>query len=362
MPADPQPVEVALPSRSPLWMVIREPSITRLIEYLDQCRARIERAPDGEHELAFSRRQLEEVREAFARAICRGESKLHQLAGLLCETLFPPGWEIQSVVVGEVEATRERFMLMQQLAPEALLSQTDLDLGNRLVRRLKFQHAEEAWSRANLVANFVEYLPHAANAAGVHKLITRIKAEEEIWNKVVDEIFHLDELVQRDKKLRHMSRFIKDVFGIKLVVGELGEVRLLHDMLTRLSFPSSLLERHGVMPTAASSRLPFVEVKDYLGDTERKQSGWEAIKSVVVWGGETIEIQIQALPNYHRERERLTQESHAGFKRSREGLRQEVARTNPLFGFYQSLLRWLFLSPQGVPAPEFKRLRVVVSA
>ena len=35
------------------------------------------------------------------------------------------------------------------------------------------------------------------NEWGVFKCISRIKAEEEIWNKVVDEIFEIDNLVKR---------------------------------------------------------------------------------------------------------------------------------------------------------------------
>ena len=49
-------------------------------------------------------------------------------------------------------------------------------------------------------------------------MISRIKAEEEIWNKVCDEIFRIDELLERDKKLRALSRYVKDVFGVKVVV------------------------------------------------------------------------------------------------------------------------------------------------
>ena len=59
------------------------------------------------------------------------------------------------------------------------------------------------------------------NEWGVFKCISRIKAEEEIWNKVVpvlvelkftwnlevvDEIFEIDNIVKREKQLRHLSR------------------------------------------------------------------------------------------------------------------------------------------------------------
>ncbi len=325
-------------------MVTREPRINQLIAYLSDMREAIQAAPDARHELRFEREELEQVRESFAAVIRKGEKKLHVLAELLCRRLFVSDYDLESVVVGEVEATRERFMLTQPLSRTVLYGLTDLDLGNMQVRRLRFQH-DDVWSSASLVANFVEYQPRQLNPHGVHKLITRIKAEEELWNKVVDEIFHLDQIVERDKKLRHLSRFIKDVFGIKIVVGEEDEVRRLHEALLSLRWTEEELGRHHVR-----GQMDFFETKDYLAD--QKRTGWQAIKSAVAWAGETFEIQIQPMPNYHRERERLTQESHAGFKRSRESVRQQVAADIPLFGFYQSLLRWLFLSPR-TPPPQF---------
>ena len=91
----------------------------------------------------------------------------------------------------------------------------------------------------------------------------------------------------------------------------------------------------------------------------RKETGWEAIKSVFRWWDSTIEVQVQPLWNYHQEREYLTRESHAGFKERRETLRNQVAGAVPLFGFYRDLLRWLFLSP-AEPAPAFEAVEIVL--
>ena len=100
------------------------------------------------------------------------------------------------------------------------------------------------WSRARLVANVVEYQPEAINDWRVYKIISRIKAEEQIWNKVVDTIFGLDRLVQLDKQLRHLNRFVKDVFGVKIVVGDEDGVRALHESLLALRWSPDALERH----------------------------------------------------------------------------------------------------------------------
>ena len=70
-----------------------------------------------------------------------------------------------------------------------------------------------------------------------------------------------------------------------------------------------------------------------------------------------LEIQVQPLRNFYRERERLSQESHSEFKSRRESLRDQIASQEPLFGFYRDLLQWLFVSPES-EAPRFRRVQV----
>ena len=55
------------------------------------------------------------------------------------------------------------------------------------------------------------------------------------------------------------------------------------------------------------------------------------------------------MSNFLHERERLTRESHASFKSTRDRVRDEVAARIPLFSFYRSLLRWLFVDPTQAP-------------
>ena len=104
------------------------------------------------------------------------------------------------------------------------------------------------------------------NQWGIHKMISRIKAEEQIWNKVVDSIFGFDSLVNADKQLRHLGGFVKDVFGVKAVVGDAEAVRALHDALLKLQWPAAVLEKHGVPLLDRTSRLEFIEIKDYMAD------------------------------------------------------------------------------------------------
>jgi hypothetical protein len=343
---------------SPLWLVTREPLLNGLVVYLDEMRRRMIAAPDAVHTFEFSRSDLDEIRKAFARMIRQGEEKLHRVCELLCDTFLDSHYTLQSVVVGEVDSSHERFTLSQTIAPTDLYSQTDLDLGNRQLQRLRYLDGG-TWSRASLVANFVEYQPAAATAWGIHKFISRIKAEEQIWNKVVDAIFGLDRLVRLDKQLRHLGHFVKDVFGVKIVVGDADAARALHDALLKVEWQPEMLARHSVPVGEATSRLEFIEVKDYMARDGRKATGWEAIKSVFKWWDIMIEVQVQPLWNYHQEREFLTRQSHAGFKAHREALRNQIADTIPLFGFYRNLLRWLFLSPDE-PAPAFSSVQIVI--
>ena len=39
--------------------------------------------------------------------------------------------------------------------------------------------------------------------------------------------FSLDELISRDKELRQLSHFVKDVFGLKVVVGDAANAQKL---------------------------------------------------------------------------------------------------------------------------------------
>ncbi len=344
-------------SASPLWMLTREPTLNAFINYLVQFRETLERDPSAKRRLSFSSAQLRDVRVAFAEMIRRGEERLHRLSELLCHSLLN-SYLIESVVFGEVDSTKERFTLMQNISAEDLYSTTDIDLGNRQLRKLQI-HDGKGWSGANLVANVVEYQPTEPNRYAIHKLISRIKAEEEIWNKVVDEIFNLDILVRRDKKLWALSRYVKDVFGVKIIANFPADVRRIQAALLALEWDEQTLGRFGVSGAESARKLEFVEVKDYLSQGDRKDSGWAALKSVVSWWEKMFEIQIQPLANYFREREYLTKESHIGFKRQREDVRDQIAREVPLFGFYRDLLHWLF-SDTSTPAPKFDGVEIIL--
>ncbi len=344
-------------AHSPLWMVTTEPLLNQFVLDLQRLRRDLTEQPSTHHVLRFSREGLVEVRAQFAAMIRHGEAYLHQLAQLLCASLLG-NYHVESVVIGAVASTNERFTLTQRIAAQDVFTTTDLDLGTRQLRKLQFFDGQD-WSSANLVANMVEYQPTEPNPWAVYRIHTRIKAEEEVWNKVVDELFDLDRLVRQDKALRHLSTYVKDIFGIKIVVAEVDDVYRVQAALSKRRWADPELAAVQIVPSDVMRQLEFIEVKDYLPDGHQKRSGWEAMKSVVRWADKTFELQIQPLRNFLGERELLTQESHVSFKAQREQIRQQVAEQFPLLRFYQSLLRWCFLNPTELP-PSYPGITIVL--
>ena len=329
------------PFQSTLWMATQEPQLNNFLCYLTQKKDEFLQFTGEEQILQFSTSQLEAVRKEFSLMILRGEEKLHRLCSLLSGRLLDDDYFLKSVVIGKFRG-QEPFTLSQPIDEEEIYSRTDLDLGNRLLDKLKFQSGA-VWQKADLVANFVEYQSASLGEFKLHKMISRIKAEEEIWAKTVDEIFNLDQIISRDKELRKLSFYIKDIFGVKLVVSENDDVSKLLEYLKDLEL--------GEQP------LQVLEVKNHLGLNHQKKSGWRAVKAVIKWWDKVFEIQVQPLEVYLREQEYLTGESHAGFKARREELRQEVASKIPLFGFYLKLLKWLFMFPEESP-PKMERITI----
>ena len=289
---------------SPLWMLTQSPSLNNLVIKLQELRFELDSEKTRQKKLQFSRSEIRKARETFSKMILKGEESLHLLCELLCEKYFS-SYQIESQVIGQIESTGERFNLSQTITRKELYTTTDIDLGNRQINKLQFKD-KDSWSRAQLVSNVVSYQSTKSNKLAIHRILSRIKAEEEIWNKVADEIFDLDNLVSRDKKLRHLGRYVKDVFGLKILVGETSDAdRVFNELDKNLMFSDKLLEKFEIKPSGETRRLQLVEFKDYLTPKNKKRSGWEAYKAIFTWYGKMFEIQIQTLHNFLRERESL---------------------------------------------------------
>lgn len=364
--------ETSLERASPLSLLTTKPALTYLIAKLQRATDEILRAQEAcavaglamsahpPFVLSLSTERIEQARQEFSDFILQGELRLHGLSHLLSRSLFDGPFELTSTVIAELPETPGRFTLSLPVTVENLLKSSDLELGKRQLSRFGVQCPDQPgkWLQPHLVANFVEYEPSlGGNLFKATKLLSRIKAEQELWNKVSDEIFDLDRLFERDKQLKRLSRYVKDVFGIKILTEDAEAARTLHSHLTTWRWTEADIAALGLPELPCDFRslrsLEFLEIKDYLSQGSGKSSGWTAVKSVVRWWDQTFELQIQPLPNYYREQEKFTRESHRSFKLSREQFREDVARQVPLYGFLRDLLRWLFSPELATSRPSF---------
>ncbi|NUQ82330.1 MAG: hypothetical protein HUU10_12030 [Bacteroidetes bacterium] len=329
---------------SPLVMVLSEPRLHQFIDDLARRKEELESRPGKQQTLTFSRSYLEQVRQAFRTQILKGENNLHQLAHLLSSCFFYNEFELHSNVIGVLPGGERPFMIRERILRQDLLSLTDLDLGNQMIGNFRYQHQGE-WKSLVLSANFVEYIPSGKTLFNINRITSRVKAEEEIWNKVTDELFHIDQLIRRDKQLRQYSKYVKDVFGVKVVCESDRDCKVVQEVLeqdglTQISWLSRV--RHQGRKV---SPVKFIETKDYLfcPPEAMKKTGWKAIKSVVKWNDHLFEIQFQPLSNYYLELDHMAEPSHRSFKLNRDQMREELSRHLPFYGFFRDLLRMVFM-------------------
>lgn len=338
------------PIQSPLSMAVSDPVIHGFIAYLAEKKSELEQNCDKHVKFELEKKYVEDVREAFRQSILDGERHLHVLAHLLATVLLDDGFDLHSNVIGVLPDGDRPFLIRERIAQETLFSQLDIDLGNHLLDRFRYLK-DRAWLPLELSANFVEYIPSAQTKNGVNRLTSRVKAEEELWNKVADELFQLDQLVTRDKHLRKYSKYVKDIFGIKIVC-ETDETCLkVSEKLSQLTVGDAVWSKLTNLPmsansdSSADSLLEFIETKNYLtcSPAEMKKTGWKAVKSVVKWHDRLFELQVQPLGNYYLELDHMSGPSHSSFKILRDKLRDEVSEQIPLYAFYRKLLKMLFL-------------------
>lgn len=358
------------PLASPLFMVMDDPILHQFITYLAVKKSEQEAEPEVATRIELSSEFITSVRESFQKHILDGERHLHVLAHLLASVFLKGDFELYSNVIGLLPDDDERpFLLRERITRETLFSVTDIDLGRTVLDNFRYQQ-DGRWVPLMLSANFVEYIPVASPPSGVNRLTSRVKAEEELVNKLADELFSIDELVNRDKQLRKYSKFIKDVFGIKIVCEDEATCWQIDEELHKLTVSNSRDEFVEDLETRTEEvalddpecpLLAFIESKDYLSpDAERlKRSGWRAIKSVVNWHDRLFEIQIQPLTNYYLELDHMAGPSHRSHKRRRDSVRDEIAERIPLYGFYRDLLKMIFV---GTPRSfEYGRASVVIN-
>jgi hypothetical protein len=332
-------------------MAMHDPVLHQFITYLAEKKAEQADRPEVHTTIEVPRALIAGVRESFRKNILDGERHLHLLSHLLSSLLLEGQFELHSHVIGLLPGEGERpFMIRERITRETLFSKMDIDLGNHLLDNFRYRQGR-SWVPLELSANFVEYIPLRRPRSGVNRLTSRVKAEEELWNKVTDELFLLDELVNTDKHLKQYSKYIKDVFGIKIVCEDDMTCLAVHNQIRefRMRDCPPLDEWHTNIPLnvrpSHARLLEFIETKDYLmcDPSQMKKTGWRALKSVVRWHDRLFEIQVQPLGNYYLELDHMSGPSHRSFKLGRDAMRSDVSRHVPLYGFYRDLLKKLFV-------------------
>jgi ppGpp synthetase/RelA/SpoT-type nucleotidyltranferase len=349
---------------------MHDPVLHGFISYLAEKKAEQEDNPDKHVKIELSTELIASVRESFRQNILDGERHLHILSHMLSGLLLEGDFELHSNVIGVLPGDEERpFLIRERITQNTLFSSLDIDLGNQMLDNFRYR-IDRDWVPLQLSANFVEYIPPTRPATGVNRLTSRVKAEEELWNKVADEIFSVDQLVSRDKHLRQYSKYVKDIFGIKIICEDEPTCMQVHHDLQDITNDIFNWEKLGelhhfevnpadIPPT--DKMLEFVETKDYL-TCERasmKRTGWRALKSVVMWHERLFEIQVQPLSNYYLELDHMSGPSHRSFKLSRDTMRDEVALHVPLYGFYRDLLKMLFM--ESAVSFECQNASVIIS-
>src|SRR5579885_107308 len=176
----------AQPLQSPLLMAMENPVLHEFIACLAEKRAEQEAHPREHISIELSRDLIIKVREAFRTSILDGEWHLHSLGHLLSTILLEGEFELHSNVIGVLPGEEARpFLIREKINRDMLFSVTDIDLGNLMLDNFRYNQSGQ-WVPLTLSANFVEYVPMSRPASGVNRLTSRVKAEEELWNKVTD--------------------------------------------------------------------------------------------------------------------------------------------------------------------------------
>ena len=296
---------------------------------------------------------VEYARARWDDSILRGERLLYNLATLLAWR-FLGTRDFQTVVrivAGPDEGyePESRIVIEERLDPSTFERVSDHTLASRIAQRYQYRpHHDEPFGRLYPRASFLEFRASdpadEPNVAVATRVLTRLKVDEQIWNKVCDAFFGIDDLVQRDKILNTMSRFIKDIFGIKVLTPTPEASFEVDRALATMRFRPDELAALGVEAAAAAEELRVIERKDYLTPppSERKQTGWAAIKNVHRWAGQIFEVQIQTESNYVGEQSRLSSASHFTFQMRRRVLRHRLEEVVPYYREFRRVLKALF--------------------
>lgn len=350
-----QVLEQQLREFSPLALLIRDERTNRLIELLAaQVQALRASASLGTEPpvLALQRSEINYCRDQWEAGVLEGEHRLYDLATLMA-------WRITGtrrvelvarVLVGPKEEEESvqspRIVIEERITREELKRVTDYSMAQRIARHYRYRpRYEDPFGKLYARASFLEMRPlDMADDAVATRVMTRVKANEQIWNKVCDALFDIDSFVQRDKILNQRSKYIKDVFGVKVLTPRRSDSYRVDASLRAMRFGKNEIEGLGLDWEPSVDHLDLIEHKDYLALPldQKKRTGWEAIKNVYRWGNQVFEVQIQTEANYFLEVLDLTDTSHRTFEMQRRRMRWELEERIPHYRDIRKVLKFLF--------------------
>jgi len=350
-----QALDAASGEFSPLAMLVRDERTNLLLKKLaNQVQALRASAESGTEPpiLTLHRSEIELCRDQWENGVLHGEHRLYDLATLMA-------WRITDsrrvelvarVLAGpkeeEESVAAPRIVIEERISREELKRVTDYSLAQRITRHYRYRpRYEDPFGKLYARASFLEMRPLDVGDDGIGtRVMTRVKANEQIWNKVCDALFDIDAFVQRDKILNSRSKYIKDVFGVKVLTQRRSESYLVDTRLRAMRFRRREIEELGLTWDPSLEFLDLVEHKDYLAlpTDQKKRTGWEALKSVFRWGGQIFEVQIQTEANYFLEVLDLTDTSHRTFEMQRRRMRWELEERIPHYRDMRRVLKFLF--------------------
>jgi len=322
--------------------------LAKLADHLDQMRK-----GHATNELTLDARELDYARDQWEAAVLKGERQLYALAGLMAERLTGTATiqPVARIVAGpkvEHEDGQARIVIEETVTNERLSSTTDFGLSTAIAEGYRYRQPGTAeYVKLYARASFLEFRPMAnCEHALAARVMTRVKANDSIWNKVCDALFDIDNLVERDKILNPKSKYIKDVFGIKVLTYSEPDSYQAEEAVNQMAFSHDELDSCGVGEYGA--RLELIERKDYLGGDPRlhKQTGWKAIKNVYRWCDALFEVQFQTERNYFQEVYDLSDASRRTFDMQRRQLRWDLEDQYPLYRDYRRLLKAIFTTDE----------------
>ncbi len=365
-------VQVKTSGFSPMAMLVGDRRTNRLLDRLaDQLDALRSATEQGASPplLSIPKDEIAYCRDQWETGVLKGEHALYDLAALLVRRLSGSNriQHVARVVVGPREedesAGSARITIEEQLSRENLKRVTDYSLAHRIARHYQYRPRHDApFGRLFARASFLEMRPLSMGEdASATRVLTRVKVNDQIWNKVCDALFEIDGLVQRNKILNRRSKYVKDVFGVKILTPRKADSYRVDAVLNNMVFAPEEFQTIGSHYADNRHSLELIEHKDYLSlpADKKKRTGWEAIKNVYRWGDQIFEVQIQTEANYFLEVLDLTDTSHRTFEMQRRRTRHELEERIPHYADFRKVLKYVFRNDPARPIvdpPDWLRI------